>query len=68
MALKDISSGTLAMDVATYIQNRKRKELAELESRYGVSITLNGDPSQSPGGGELDFIKENGTTEKRSNI
>jgi len=51
-------NGTLPIDVATYIQNRKRKELAELENRYGVSITLNGDPSQSPGGGELDFIKQ----------
>ena len=62
-------NGTLPMDVVTYIQNRKRKELTELESRYGVSITLNGDPSQSPGSGKLDFIKEeSGTTEKRSNI
>lgn len=62
-------NGILPMDVATYIQNRKRKELAELESRYGVSITLNGDPSQSPGSGKLDFIKEkSGATEKRSSI
>jgi ribonuclease E len=61
-------NGTLPLDVVTYIQNRKRKELAELENRYGVAITLNGDPSHFPAGGELDFIKESGTTEKRSNI
>ena len=51
-------NGTLPMEVATYIQNRKRKELAELESRYGVTITLNEDHSQPPGGGKLDFIKK----------
>ena len=51
-------NGALPVDVVTYILNRKRKELAELESRYGVTITLNGDPSQPPGGGELDFIKK----------
>ena len=63
MALRDISNGALPIDVVTYIQNRKRKELTELESRYGVTITLNGDPSQPPGGGELGFIKQNsGTT------
>lgn len=56
-------NGTLPIDVATYIQNRKRKELAELENRYGVTITLSGDPSQSPGGGDLNFIKQDrGTT------
>ena len=61
-------NGTLPMDVATYIQNRKRKELAEIESRYGLTITLHGDPSQSPGNGKLDFIKaDTGTTEKRVN-
>ena len=51
-------NGTLPMDVATYIQNRKRKELAELEDRYGVTVSLNGDYALPPGGGKLDFIKE----------
>ena len=50
--------GTLPMGVATYIQNRKRKELAELENRYGISVIVNGDPSLSPGDGRLDFVEE----------
>ncbi|MBK5099495.1 MAG: Rne/Rng family ribonuclease [Desulfobacteraceae bacterium] len=50
--------GALPLEVATYLQNKKRKELAELESRYGVDIVLHGDPSLAPGGGKLDFLKE----------
>ncbi len=51
-------NGTLPMEVATYIQNRKRKELAELENRFGISVIVNGDPSLSPGDGRLDFVEE----------
>jgi len=51
--------GLLPLEVATYLQNKKRKELAELEFRYGVDIVLQGDPSLAPGGGELEFLKEN---------
>ena len=51
--------GVLPADVATYLQNRKRKELAELETRYDVGINLQGDPSLPPGSGNLEFIKEN---------
>jgi ribonuclease E len=51
-------NGTLPMEVASYLQNRKRNELADLENRYGVSIILNGDPSLAPGGGNLDFVKQ----------
>jgi ribonuclease E len=47
--------GYLPVDVATYLQNRKRKELTDLESRYGVDIVLRGDPNISPGGGKLEF-------------
>ena len=50
-------TGTLPMEVATYLQNRKRKELAELEERYGVGIVLQGDPSLPPGEGKLDFVR-----------
>ncbi len=49
----------LPTEVATYLQNKKRKELAEFESRYGVDIVLQGNPSLHPGGGELEFLKEN---------
>jgi len=50
-------NGTLSLEVATYLQNRKRKELAEVESRYHVEIDLKGNPQLAPGGGELEFIK-----------
>jgi Ribonuclease G/E len=45
------------MEVSAYLQNRKRRELAELEDRYGVAIVLQGDPSLAPGEGKLEFIK-----------
>ena len=51
-------NGNLSAEVAVYLQNRKRKELADLENRYGIEIVLNGDPSLAPGGGKLDFVKE----------
>jgi ribonuclease E len=50
--------GSLPVEVATYLQNRKRRELAILESRYGVDISIQGDPSLPPGGGKLEFVKE----------
>lgn len=50
-------NGTLAMDVAAYLLNKKRKELTEVENRYGVSIILQGDPGIPPGGGKLDFVQ-----------
>ena len=51
-------NGTLPVEVAAYLQNRKRKELTELESRYDVIIVINGDPALPPAGGTLDFVKE----------
>jgi len=50
-------NGVLPMDVAAYLLNKKRKELIDLESRYGVSVILQGDPSIPPGGGKLDFVR-----------
>jgi ribonuclease E len=50
--------GCLGLGVATYLQNKKRKDLAELESRYGVDITLAADAAIPPGGGNLEFFKE----------
>jgi ribonuclease E len=57
-------NGVLPVEVATYLQNIKRKELTSLESRYDVEIFLKGDPTVPPGGGKLDFVREeeNGTT------
>jgi ribonuclease E len=54
-----VVQGVLPLEVSSYLQNKKRKELAELESRYGVNIVLRGDPSLPPGGGKLKFVKEN---------
>ncbi len=51
--------GTLPVEVAAYLHNKKRKELAQLESRYRAEIVLQGDPSLSPGNGKLEFLKEN---------
>jgi len=51
-------NGTLPVEVAAYLQNRKRKELAELENRYDVIIVIHGDPALPPAGGTLDFVKE----------
>ena len=50
--------GVLSEEVAEYLQNRKRKDLARMEMRYGFEIILQGDPSLSPDGGLLEFIKE----------
>jgi len=50
--------GSLSVEVATYLQNKKRKALAEIESRYGVEINLQADPSVPPGKGGLEFLKE----------
>lgn len=55
--------GILSVEVVTYLQNKKRKELAQLESRYGVSVVLRGDPALPTGNGKLEFIKENGDQE-----
>ena len=53
-------NGIFPMEVADYIQNRKRKELASLEKRYGVTIEISGDHSLPPGGEKIDFIKDEG--------
>jgi ribonuclease E len=50
--------GVLSEEVVAYLQNRKRKDLARMELRYGLEITLQGDPSLPPDGGVLEFIKE----------
>jgi ribonuclease E len=56
-------TGVLPLEVATYLQNRKRKEIAELESRYKVSILLEGNPAITPGGGKLEFLETNNRPE-----
>jgi ribonuclease E len=50
-------TGILPSNVANYLLNKKRAELAELEERYGVSIEIQGNPNLSPGEGDLKFIE-----------
>ncbi len=50
-------NGRLSTDVASYLQNRKRRELLDLESRYDVKIVLNADSELPPGEPKLEFIK-----------
>jgi ribonuclease E len=57
-------NGTLSPEVASYLLNRKRTELADLEKRYNVTIVLNGDRSIPPGDGRLDFVREEGIPQK----
>jgi hypothetical protein len=44
--------------VVSYLQNRKRKELLDLEQRYGVTIALHPDHSLPRGEPKLEFIKQ----------
>jgi ribonuclease E len=50
-------TGILPSNVANYLLNKKRAELAELEERYGVSIEIQGNPALSPWEGDLKFIE-----------
>jgi ribonuclease E len=47
--------GFMAPEVETYLQNKKRLELAGLEERSGVEILLEADPSLAPGAERLEF-------------
>ncbi len=49
--------GVLPSTVADYLLNKKRAELADLESRYGVSIEIQANPDLPPWGGNLEFIE-----------
>ena len=51
-------NGVLPVEVANYLQNKKRKELSSLEKRYRVNIILEGVPSLVPGEGTLEFSKQ----------
>ncbi len=51
-------TGTISPEVVSYLQNRKRRELLDLEQRYGVSITLQADHSLPRGESKLDFVKQ----------
>ena len=48
--------GVLSSDVTSYLQNRKRHELMEIEDSYKLEIELIPDNNLAPGRGELYFI------------
>jgi ribonuclease E len=60
--------GLIPLDVSTYLQNKKRKELAELEARYGVEILLQTDLSLAPGEGSLEFVSEEAASRPAANL
>jgi ribonuclease E len=47
----------LPMDVATYLQNNKRKEISALEEEYHLAIQLLGDPTGRHGEYDLEFVR-----------
>jgi ribonuclease E len=51
-------SGELPLEVANYLLNRKREDLARLEERHRVSIFLEGKPHLMPEDGKLEFLKK----------
>ncbi len=51
------------VDVATYLLNKKRRELFDLETRYGLTIYIEGLPDLSPGEAYLEFSKKTVTTQ-----
>jgi ribonuclease E len=50
--------GSLPLEVANYLLNRKREELCRLEERHKVSIIIDGQPHIMPEEGKLEFIKK----------
>ena len=45
--------GIVPADVADYLLNKKRKEIAELEERRGLSVKIEADSSMTPGDSEI---------------
>ena len=45
--------GVVPLNVAEYLLNKKRKEIAELEERRGLSVEIEGDPSMTPGDSQI---------------
>ncbi|MEN8257888.1 MAG: Rne/Rng family ribonuclease [Thermodesulfobacteriota bacterium] len=48
----------LPLNVAQYLLNQKRSEIAELEQRYKVEIRIIPNPSLTPAQGDLKFLKK----------
>jgi len=46
------------LDVASYLLNAKRRELADMEERHGVTLAITADPVMKPADYEISFGKE----------
>ena len=53
----------LPNNVANYLLNKKRAELAELEKRYGVNIEIQANPNLSPWEGDIKFTEKSNAKE-----
>jgi ribonuclease E len=53
----------LPMDVANYLLNQKRKEIAQLEEEYSLTIYIMGNPTARQNEYEIEFIKREPTVE-----
>ncbi|GIX46885.1 MAG: hypothetical protein KatS3mg131_1096 [Candidatus Tectimicrobiota bacterium] len=51
----------LPMEVASYLLNQKRKELARLEEDYGITIHLQGNPTARQNEFEIEFVRREAT-------
>jgi ribonuclease E len=47
----------LPLEVANYLLNKKRKELAELEGRHGAIIDIIARPEMKPGDNQIEFLQ-----------
>jgi ribonuclease E len=52
-------------EVATYLLNRKRQELAELEEKFQATITIEGVPTLLPHEGHLEYVPREAPSEAR---
>jgi ribonuclease E len=53
----------LPMDVAGYLLNQKRKEIAQLEEEYNLTVYITGNPAARQNEYEIEFIKRELTAE-----
>jgi ribonuclease E len=53
----------LPMDVANYLLNQKRKEIAHLEEEYNITVHLGGNPAARQNEYEIEFIRRELTAE-----
>ncbi|MBN2644009.1 MAG: ribonuclease E/G [Desulfuromonadaceae bacterium] len=59
--------GTVAVDVATYLLNNKRRELHDIEQRYQLRILIRPDINYLPDQSEIEFIRATKETREEQN-